>query len=135
MGRIGGACGTRRLAFLQLPPLPRHRNMSASATILLFDPQSTTSSDTAAKLLANTPQADSEKPLKVGTTRTFYNTPNNRNVTTITSLGGGFREKKGPERREVVRKSIGSAVKELKSLGGVKNVTVDASLDSHAVGK
>ncbi|KIJ91692.1 hypothetical protein K443DRAFT_135453 [Laccaria amethystina LaAM-08-1] len=63
------------------------------------------------QLLANTPQGDSEKSPKVGTTRTFYDTPNNGNV---------------------VRKSIGNAVKKLEGLGGVKNVAVDASLDFNA---
>jgi hypothetical protein len=36
---------------------------------------------------------------------------------------------------EVVRKSIGNAVKKLEGLGGVKNVAVDASLDFNAAGK
>jgi aminopeptidase len=45
---------------------------------------------------------------------------NNGNITTVTSLGGGFREKKGPGRRDAVRKSIGSTVKELKGLEGLR---------------
>jgi len=53
-------------------------------------------------------------------------------VTTISSLGEAFISKKGDERREIVRKSVGSAVKELKSFDGLKDVTIDASADPHA---
>lgn len=82
-----------------------------------------------AELWNSTPQGD--KPPKVGTTRTFYNTPQGK-VTTVSSLGGGFAEKGADAKRELVRKSVGSGVKVLKELGGVKDVTVDESADPHA---
>ena len=85
-----------------------------------------------AELWNSTPQGD--KPAKVGTTRTFYNTPQGK-VTTVSSLGGGFAEKSADAKKELVRKSIGSGVKELKELKGVKDVTVDESADPHAAGQ
>ncbi|EDR01445.1 uncharacterized protein LACBIDRAFT_186220 [Laccaria bicolor S238N-H82] len=82
-----------------------------------------------AELWNSTPQGD--KPSKVGTTRTFYNTPQGK-VTTVSSLGSGFAEKSADAKRELVRKSVGNAVKALKELEGVKDVTVDESADPHA---
>ncbi|KAJ3507952.1 hypothetical protein NLJ89_g6018 [Agrocybe chaxingu] len=76
-----------------------------------------------------TPQG--EKPAKAGTTRTFFNTPASK-VTALTSLGEGFATKKADAKREVVRKSVGSAVKELKGYEGLREVAVDASADPHA---
>lgn len=110
-----------------------HRNMS-SAFVVPFDHQSSgniTGVD-AAQLWATTPSGD--KPSKVGTTRTFYNTPPSK-VTTVSSLGESFALKKGDVRRELVRKAVGSAVKDLKSLDGVKDVTIDASADPQAAGR
>ncbi|ESK96453.1 leucine aminopeptidase [Moniliophthora roreri MCA 2997] len=66
---------------------------------------------------------------KVGTTRVFFNEPK---ITALSSLGEKFDSKKGDDKREIVRKSIGSGVKALKALDGVKEVEVDASLDAHA---
>jgi len=104
----------------------------SSAFIIPFDHQSSDISATgvdAAKLWATTPSGD--KSPKAGTTRTFYNTPPSK-VTTVSSLGEKFDTKKGDVRRELVRKAVGSAVKELKSLDGVKDVTIDASTDPQA---
>jgi len=80
-----------------------------------------------------------EKPHKVGTTRIFYDTPpssEGSNITAISALGEAFSTKVGDPRRELIRKAVGSAVKDVKSLGdGVKDVTIDTSLDPHASGK
>lgn len=111
------------------------RAMSSSAYIVPFDVQSSTgelvSGLDAAKLWATTPVG--EKPAKVGTLRTFYNTPASK-VTTLSSLGEKFSTKKGDAKRELLRKSVGSAVKELKAVDGVKDVAIDASIDPHAAG-
>jgi cytosol aminopeptidase len=85
----------------------------------------------ASHLWSLTPQ-DGKLP-KVGTVRTFYNTPPS-NVTTLSSLGEGFASKKTEVKRELVRKSVGSAVKDLKAHDGLKNVLIDASADPHAAG-
>ena len=79
------------------------------------------------------------KPAKVGTTRFFYNTPpsqpGNSDATAVVSLGEGFDKKSGNARRELVRKAIGSSIKQIKELGdGEKHVVVDASKDAHAAG-
>ncbi|KAI0960807.1 hypothetical protein AcV7_000089 [Taiwanofungus camphoratus] len=81
--------------------------------------------------------ATGAKPAKVGTTRVFYNTPSTEgcNLTALASLGDNFSKKDGNERRELVRKAVGSAVKQVKALGdGVEGSTVyiDASADAHA---
>jgi aminopeptidase len=80
------------------------------------------------------------KPPKVGTTRIFYNTPRadqgNINATAVVSLGEGFERKTGDARREIVRKAIGSGVKQAKELGdGAKDIVIDASADVHAAGQ
>jgi cytosol aminopeptidase len=85
----------------------------------------------ASQLWSLTPQG--EKLPKVGTLRTFYNTPPSK-VTTISSLGEGFASKISEAKRELVRKSVGSAVKDLKALDGLKDVLIDASADPHAAG-
>ncbi|KAH9978875.1 cytosol aminopeptidase family, catalytic domain-containing protein [Lactifluus volemus] len=77
------------------------------------------------------------KPAKVGTTRIFYNTPiadpGNTNATAVVSLGEGFHGKTGDAKRELVRKAVGSSVKQVKELGdGAKQIIVDASADAHA---
>ncbi|KAF8956466.1 leucine aminopeptidase [Flammula alnicola] len=106
--------------------------MSSSAYILPYDHQTSgklVDGIDAATLWSTTPQGD--KPPKAGTTRTFYNTPPSK-VTTVSSLGDAFAKKKSEEKREIVRKSVGSAVKELKSFEGLSEVAVDASADPHA---
>lgn len=111
-----------------------HRTMS-SAFIVPYDlktPIQIAPGVDVAELWNSTPQGD--KPPKVGTTRTFYNTPQGK-VTTVSSLGSGFAEKGADAKRELVRKSVGSGVKVLKELGGVKDVTVDESADPHASGQ
>ena len=85
----------------------------------------------ASHLWSLTPQG--EKLPKVGTTRIFYNTPPSK-LTTVSSLGEGFASKKSQVKRELVRRSVGSAVKELKSYEGLKDVLIDASADPHAAG-
>ncbi|CAA7265101.1 unnamed protein product [Cyclocybe aegerita] len=103
-----------------------------SAYVLPFDPQSPTTTATGvdpAQLWSLTPQG--EKPAKAGTTRTFFNTPASK-VTTLATLGEGFAAKKAGVKREIVRKSVGNAVKELKGYEGLKDVAIDASADPHA---
>ncbi|EKM84388.1 hypothetical protein AGABI1DRAFT_82052 [Agaricus bisporus var. burnettii JB137-S8] len=109
--------------------------MSSSAYLLPFDlsaeqkPVQGTKDVVAQALWSSTPSGD--KPPKVGTTRTFFNHPNGM-TTTISSLGDKFQDKKGNERRELVRKAVGSGIKDLKAYDGVKEVAVDASADPHA---
>jgi len=108
--------------------------MSNTAYIVPFDHQSSgqvADGVDASQLWSLTPQG--EKPPKVGTTRIFYNTPPSK-VTTVSSLGEGFASKKSEVKRELVRKSVGSAVKELKTYDGLKDVLIDASADPHAAG-
>ncbi|KII93026.1 hypothetical protein PLICRDRAFT_35203 [Plicaturopsis crispa FD-325 SS-3] len=106
--------------------------MSSTAYILPIDPASPSTkavpSLDSARLWAS---AAPPKP-KVGTTRIFYGAPAEK-TTALVSLGDGFSAKKGDARREIVRKAVGSAVKEIKGLGGnVKDVSIDASADPHA---
>jgi len=127
-----------RGASYRLPFLSRYLlTMSTNAYIVPYDHQSTgvitTDGLDAAKLWSLTPQG--ERPPKVGTTRTFYNTPSASQVTTISSLGDGYASKNPNQKRELVRKSIGNAVKGLKSYEGIKDVAVDSSLDHHAAGE
>lgn len=108
--------------------------MSSSALILPFDPSGTSATVAgvnAQNLYISTPSGD--KPPKVATTRTFFNTPQGK-TTTISSLGDKFSLKKGDEKRELVRKAVGAGVKELKNFDGLKEVSVDASADPHAAG-
>lgn len=113
--------------------------MSTKALILPIDPsapssQSSSSVDVA-KLWSTVPK--SQKTPKVGSTRTFYDTPAGEdNVTTLVSLGEGFEGKTGAAKRELVRKAVGSAVKDLKALvDGETSVAIDASADPHAAGE
>ena len=124
--------------FLSLPRSSRHltfaKTMSSTAYIIPFDHQSSAQiadGVDAAKLWSLTPQG--EKLPKVGTTRIFYNTPPSK-VTTVSSLGEGFASKKSEVKRELIRKSVGSAVKELKAHDGLKEVLIEASADPHAAG-
>ncbi|KDQ49592.1 hypothetical protein JAAARDRAFT_42702 [Jaapia argillacea MUCL 33604] len=112
--------------------------MSSTAFIIPVDPKAPSSkavpSLNLAKLWSTVPAGS--KPPKVGATRIFYNTPEEKegsNLTALTSLGDSFGSKSGDSKRELVRKVVGSAVKAVKDLGeGVKEVAVDASLDPHA---
>jgi aminopeptidase len=111
--------------------------MSASAFILPVDLQAS-ASQTIPNLdpvkLWSTGPSNGKTP-KVGTTRIFYNTPvqNQGHLVALTSLGEAFASAQGCARREVVRKAVGSAVKNVTALGdGVKEVSIDASADAHA---
>ena len=124
--------------FSSLPRSSRYltfaKTMSSTAYIIPFDHKSSaqiTDGIDASKLWSLTPQGD--KLPKAGTTRIFYNTPPTK-VTTVSSLGEGFASKKSEVKRELVRKSVGSAVKELKAHDGLKEVLIDASSDPHAAG-
>ncbi|KAG2022409.1 leucine aminopeptidase [Coprinopsis cinerea AmutBmut pab1-1] len=104
----------------------------SSAIVVPFDHQASAKSVAGvdpAKLWALTPSG--EKPPKAGTARTFYNTPESK-TTSVVSLGEGFASKPAEVKREIVRKAVGSAVKDLKGYDGVKDVAIDASLDPHA---
>ena len=111
--------------------------MSSSAYILPYDPRSTAKGPEVANgvdastLWSLTPGGD--KPPKAATTRTFYNTPPSK-LTTVTSLGDAFSAKSIQEKREIVRRAIGNAVKDLKSYDGLDEVVVDASADPQAAG-
>lgn len=120
----------------------KSRAMS-SIYVLPFDPTSAAQHSTpvanvsAADLWSSTPSAAASKPASVGTTHVFYATPDadKTNLTVVTSLGGGFAKKTGDVKRELIRKAIGSAVKQARAQGeGVKGRTiyVDASADPHA---
>jgi cytosol aminopeptidase len=74
-----------------------------------------------------------EKSSKVGTTRIFYNTPVSK-VTVVSSLGENFANKSEDMKRELVRKSVGSAVKDLEAIDSLKDVSIEASIDPHAAG-
>ena len=124
--------------FLPLPRSSRHltfaKTMSSTALIIPFDHQSSAQivdGVDPSKLWSLTPQG--EKLPKAGTTRIFYNTPPSK-VTTVSSLGGGFASKKSEVKRELVRTSVGNAVKELKAHDGLKEFLIDASVDPHAAG-
>jgi len=112
--------------------------MATSAYILPHQPGATaTATPTVSgvdqlKLLSKLPKT--EKPPKVGDTKVFYDTPEGK-VTTLVSLGDKFASKKSNERRELVRRAVGSAVKEVRNLEGVNRAEIDASTDPHAAGK
>ena len=114
------------------------RLMATSAYILPHQPGATaTATPTvsgvdALKLLAKLPKP--EKPPKVGDTKIFYDTPESK-VTALVSLGDKFASKNPNEQRELVRRAVGSAVKEVRSLDGIYRVEIDASTDPHAAGE
>ncbi|OCH85603.1 leucine aminopeptidase [Obba rivulosa] len=89
-----------------------------------------------AKLWSSVPAAP--KPPNAGTARVFYGVPaagDASNVTALASLGDGFAAKRANEKRELVRKAVGGAVKHVRDIGeGVDGrlVSVDASADPHA---
>ena len=97
----------------------------ATAHIVPHDPKSSS------ELWSTVPSGD--KPAKTGTTRIFYNTAPGE-LTALSSLGGEYEKQTGNAKREVVRKAVGSAVKAVRGLDGVKDVKVDASQDAHAAG-
>lgn len=111
------------------------RRMS-SIYVLPIDPSAPTVTAApvgATELWTSTPAANAPKPSKAGTTHLFYG----ENVTAVSSLGDKFGQKRGDERREVVRKTIGSAIKKVRELGEAvegSKVVVDASADPHAAG-
>ncbi|KAF8673874.1 hypothetical protein AX14_005311, partial [Amanita brunnescens Koide BX004] len=80
-------------------------------------------------LWASTPAGESAP--KVGTTRIFFNTPLSK-VTALSSLGDKFASKRPDAQRELIRKSIGSAVKDLKAIDGIKELIIEPSTDPHA---
>ncbi|ESK95549.1 leucine aminopeptidase [Moniliophthora roreri MCA 2997] len=80
-----------------------------------------------ADLWNNSALGDSAK--KVGTTRVFFT---ESKVIALSSLGENYSSKKADEKREIVRKSIGSGVKALKALDGVTEIEIDASQDAQA---
>jgi hypothetical protein len=118
------------------------QKMSSIAYIVPVDlressPQAVPNID-ALKLWSTTPV--SEKVAKVGTTRIFYNTPastDGTNITALSSLGDAFSSKKDNAKRELVRKSVGNALKEVKGIcePSIKDVAIDANLDPHASGE
>jgi aminopeptidase len=118
------------------------KTMATKVFVLPIDPTSQSASGALPSVnptdLWNTTPTGS-KPPKVGTARIFYNTPNadqgNVNATAVVSLGEGFDKKSGDARRELVRKAVGSGVKQVKELGdGAKDIVIDASQDGHAAG-
>ena len=112
--------------------------MATSAYILPHQPGATaTATSTVSgidqlKLLSKLPKP--EKPPKVGDTKIFYDTPEGK-VTALVSLGEKFASKKIEEQRELVRRAVGSAVKEVRNLDGVNCAEIDASTDPHAAGE
>ncbi len=118
------------------------REMSTRVFVLPIDPTSQSGSGPLpsvdpVELWSTAPTGS--KPAKVGTTRIFYNTPPSQpgkiDATAVVSLGEGFDKKTGDARRELVRKAIGSSIKQIRELGdGEKYVVVDASKDAHAAG-
>ncbi|KAH9948312.1 cytosol aminopeptidase family, catalytic domain-containing protein [Amylocystis lapponica] len=123
-------------------PGPLLRASLSSIYVLPIDPnapQNTSVPQLEPAKLWSTIPAHSE-PAKVGTTRLFYGTPPsedaaNPSVTALVSLGDKFLAQTGSDRRELVRKAVGSAVKQVRDLGkGVegRTVAVDATADPHA---
>ena len=128
-----------RSAFQRLSTSNQLANMSTKVFILPIDPTAPSSQSVVpnldpAKLWSTVPV--SKKTPKAGTTRVFYDVPGGgSNVTALVSLGDGFAKQKGDGKREVVRKAIGNAVKDVKALvEGETTVSVDASGDPHAAG-
>jgi hypothetical protein len=104
--------------------LPHQPGTTATAT-------ATVSGIDQLKLLSKLPKT--EKPPKVGDTRIFYDVPEG-NLTALVSLGDKFASKKPNEQRELVRRAVGSAVREVRNLEAVNRVEIDASADPHAAG-
>ena len=109
--------------------------MSTRAYIVPLDPQNPTSGvvPDPATLWARLPP--SQKLTKVGSSYLFYGTPGT-DVTALSSLGEGFANKTGDERREHVRKAVGSGIKKVKVFReGISEAIVDISQDPHAAGE
>ena len=119
-------------------------NPRSAVYVLPVDPKAPSAPNAtnvdASALWSSTPAASTSKPSKAGTTRIFYDTPRgtgSKDVTALTSLGDKWATKTGDERRETVRKAVGSAVKTVKALGedvDGETVLVDGSADPHAAG-
>lgn len=137
----------RRLRIAKSDPYLRTvtsiREMSTRVLVLPIDPTSKPGSGALPSVdpveLWSTTAPAGSKPAKVGTSRIFYNTPKpesgKSSATAVVSLGEGFDKKTGNARRELVRKAIGSGIKQIKELGdGKKYVVVDASKDAQAAG-
>ena len=108
-------------------------NMYLPPAVHLVPSASTAAPVDAAKLWHTTPAAKAAKPSKAGSTHLFFGD----DITALSSLGDKFAHKKGDERREVIRQTVGSAVKKVRDLGNDvegSKVLVDASLDPHAAG-
>ncbi|KAJ7053822.1 cytosol aminopeptidase family, catalytic domain-containing protein, partial [Mycena amicta] len=97
----------------------------ATATIHPFDPKAPIP---AASSLW--PASTSKHP-KASTTRVFFSGEKD-SVTALASLGPDFTVKTGDARREVVRRAVGSAMKQVVSLEDVSEVVVDGGVDPHA---
>ena len=118
------------------------RKMSSRIFVLPIDPTSKPGSGSLPsvdpiQLWSSAPTGS--KPAKVGTTRLFYDTPPSQpgktDAIAVVSLGEGFDKQTDNARRELVRKAIGSSIKQIRELGdGKKSVVVDASRDAHAAG-
>ncbi|KAF7340945.1 Leucine aminopeptidase [Mycena sanguinolenta] len=98
------------------------RKMTTSASIYPFDPKAPS------KTVSELWTASVAKEPKVGTTRIFFSDK----ITALSSLGPNWAKKNAEGKRELVRRSVGSAVKEIKSIDEVTEVVVDASVDPHA---
>ena len=122
---------------LPAPPISP-RPMATSAYVLLHQPDTTATVIPSifgvdqSKLLSKLPKT--EKPPKVGDTKIFFDTPESK-VTALVSLGDKFASKQSNEQRELIRRAVGSAVKEICNLDGVNRAEVDTSTDPQAAGK
>ena len=112
--------------------------MATSAYVLPHQPGTTAtvaptvSGVDQSKLLSKLPKI--EKPPKVGDVKIFYDTPD-CNVTALVSLGDKFASKQSNERRELVRRAVGSAVKEIRTnFDEISCAKIDASTDPQAAG-
>lgn len=114
--------------------LIRKSSMSSSACIIPHDPLNPSKAVSGVESVDLWHSAvSSVKTPQVGTTRIFYNTPASK-ITALSSLGEEFPSQEGNSRRELVRRSVGSAVKAVKALESVQEISVEASLDPQAAG-
>ncbi|KAK7688417.1 hypothetical protein QCA50_008790 [Cerrena zonata] len=111
-----------------LPIQPSSKTTSAAPTSIPLDTQ---------RLWSSVPKNASD-PSEASGAHVFYGVgPNSDHTIALSSLGKGFEKKKGNERREAIRKAVGSAVGKVKGVVAEKNekpveVTVDAQTDPHA---
>jgi cytosol aminopeptidase len=111
----------------------------SKALLIPFDP----SSQPPHPLVSRLPAAP--KPLKAGTTRThiFLDSPQGGEfaLTALASLSEGYAKKNAEEKRECVRKAVGSAAKKISDFeDGINELVVDVGtnsggLDAHAACK